>query len=170
VLELIVAPLGAPTSENVSVCAGRSLSVAVAVNVYARQLGDRRARRHVRDRRRRVRLGHVSVIAASAFAVPSLTRTVNGYVPVPALPSASTRTRPVTRVDGCARRRADQRERQRLRGRSLSVAGRVNVYGASSGIVALAGTFAIAGAAFTSVTVSVIARVRVRGAVAHPHA
>jgi hypothetical protein len=28
----------------------------------------------------------------------------------------------------------------------------VNVYGASSGIVALAGTFAIAGAAFTSVT------------------
>jgi hypothetical protein len=33
VLPSIVAPLGAPTSENVSVCAGRSLSVAVAVNV-----------------------------------------------------------------------------------------------------------------------------------------
>jgi hypothetical protein len=33
----------------------------------------------------------------------------------------------------------------------------VNVYGRSSGIVALAGTFAIAGAAFTSVTVSAIA-------------
>jgi hypothetical protein len=33
VLPSIVAPVGAPTSENVSVCAGRSLSVAVAVNV-----------------------------------------------------------------------------------------------------------------------------------------
>jgi hypothetical protein len=37
-------------------------------------------------------------------------------------------------------------------GTSLSVAVAVNVYGDSSGIVALAGTFAIAGAAFTSVT------------------
>src|SRR5678809_485781 len=42
-------------------------------------------------------------------------------------------------------------------GMSLSVAVAVNVYGANSGMVALAGTFAIAGAAFTSVTWSVIA-------------
>jgi hypothetical protein len=35
VVPSIVAPSGAPTSENVSVCAGRSESVAEAVNVYA---------------------------------------------------------------------------------------------------------------------------------------
>jgi hypothetical protein len=50
------------------------------------------------------------------------------------------------------------------------VAVAVNVYGESSGIVALEGTFAIAGAAFASVTCSVIAGVRVRDAVAHAHA
>jgi hypothetical protein len=73
----IVARRGAPTSENVSVCAGRSLSVAVAVNVYGESSGivaldgtfaiaaPRSPRSRQRDR-------------ASVFAVPSLTRTVNG--------------------------------------------------------------------------------------------
>ena len=36
---MIAAPDGAPTSENVSVCAGRSESVALAVNVYGTSSG-----------------------------------------------------------------------------------------------------------------------------------
>jgi hypothetical protein len=46
----------------------------------------------------------------------------------------------------------------------------VNVYAASSGIVALAGTFAIAGAAFVLGHRQRDRRVGVRDAVAHPHA
>jgi hypothetical protein len=58
VLELMLAPLGAPTSENVSGCAGTSLSVAVAVNVYGESSGIVALAGHVRDRRCRVHLGH----------------------------------------------------------------------------------------------------------------
>jgi hypothetical protein len=54
-------------------------------------------------------------------------------------------------------RRADERERQRLRRQVAVRRGRGERVRRSSGIVALAGTFAIAGAAFASVTVSVIA-------------
>jgi hypothetical protein len=54
-------------------------------------------------------------------------------------------------------RRPDQRERQRLRRQVAVRRGRRERVRASSGIVALAGTFAIAGAAFASVTCSVIA-------------
>src|SRR6185369_261783 len=79
----MAAPGGALTSENVSACAGRSASVAVAVNVYAASSGI------VADAGTFAITGAafasvtVRLIEASEFAVPSLTRTVNGYVPGP---------------------------------------------------------------------------------------
>src|SRR6185436_15019006 len=67
----MLAPAGAPTSENVSVCAGRSASVAVAVNVYGESSGVLAVG------------GTPARIGASVFATPSLTRTWNGYTPGP---------------------------------------------------------------------------------------
>jgi hypothetical protein len=157
VLALMLAPLGAPTSENVSGCAGTSLSVAVAVNVYAESSGIVALAGTFAITGAAFTSVTVSVIAASVFAVPSLTRTRERIVARPLRLGRRPRERARARVDAGTRRAPDQRERQRLRRQVASVAVAVNVYAASSGIVALAGTFAIAGAVFVSVTVSVIA-------------
>ncbi len=79
----MLAPVGAPTSENVSVWAGTSLSVAVAVNVYAASSGIVTLAGTFASTGAEFPSVTVSVIAASAAAVPSLTRTENGKVPGP---------------------------------------------------------------------------------------
>jgi hypothetical protein len=147
----IVAPVGAPISENVSVCAGRSAVGRVAVNVYGASSGIVALAGTFAIAGAAFTSVTVSVIAASVFACRRSPAPRTDSCPAPAPRSASTRTHRSSRRSS-RRRRADQRERQRLRGQSLSVAVAVNVYGASSGIVALAGTSAIAGAAFASVT------------------
>src|SRR5262245_57036505 len=99
----------------------------------------------------------VSVIAASVLVTPSLTRTVKGearragdsrgvQLNTPELPSIEAPVGPLTSENVSV-----------WAGRSASVAVAVNVYAASSGMVALAGTLASTGAALASVTVSVIA-------------
>jgi hypothetical protein len=77
------APAGAPTSENVRVWAGRSLSVAVAVNVYGETSGIVAAAGTPARTGAAFTSLTVSVMAASEFTTPSLTRTVNGYEPGP---------------------------------------------------------------------------------------
>src|SRR5262245_12170325 len=77
----MAAPAGAPSSENVSVWAGRSGSVAVAVNV------SRLASWTVVNAGTPLNVGAtltsftVTVIGASALAIPSETRTLNVTVP-----------------------------------------------------------------------------------------
>jgi hypothetical protein len=78
VVPSMLAPAGAPTSENVSPCAGRSGSVAVAVNAYGACSGMVALAGTSAIAGARFASVTSSVIAASAFAVPSLTRTVNG--------------------------------------------------------------------------------------------
>src|SRR5262249_50705767 len=74
----MLAPAGAPTSENVNVCAGRSASVELAVNVYAVCPGIG-ALEGTPDSVGAVFTSvTVSVIAASLLATPSLARTANG--------------------------------------------------------------------------------------------
>src|SRR6185369_10023564 len=98
----------------------------------------------------------VSVIAASAFVTPSLTRTVNGYVPGPCASVGVQVNTPVV-PSIAAPGGADTSENVSVcAGTSVSVAVAVNVYAESSGIVALAGTLAIVGEVFVSTTVSVI--------------
>src|SRR5690349_12734355 len=77
------APAGAPTSENVSVCGGRSPSLAAAVNVYAASAGMVAVAGTPGRAGATVASGTVSVTAASVSAVPSETRTVSGYLPGP---------------------------------------------------------------------------------------
>jgi hypothetical protein len=77
--------LGAPTSENVRVCGG---TIAVGGRRRERVRGQLRGWSPRRPARSLI-AGNVftsvtvSVIAASVLAVPSLTRTVNGYAPGP---------------------------------------------------------------------------------------
>jgi hypothetical protein len=73
----MVAPAGAPTSENVNVFAGRSGSVAVAVNVYGASSAIVAAAGTSAIAGAALASVTSSVVTASAFAVPSLTRTVN---------------------------------------------------------------------------------------------
>src|SRR6059036_1736570 len=79
----MAAPAGAPTSENVSGCAGRSESVALAVNVYAASSGSVALAGTPESTGATFASVTLSEMAASVFATPSLTRTVNGYVPGP---------------------------------------------------------------------------------------
>src|SRR5438045_761125 len=79
----MLAPEGAPTSENVSVWTGTSLSVAVAVNEYAASSGLAAGAATVVSTGGEFESSTVSVIDALATALPSVTSTENGYVPGP---------------------------------------------------------------------------------------
>jgi hypothetical protein len=98
----------------------------------------------------------VSVIAASVLAVPSLTRTVNGYAPGPCASLGVQLKAPVLALIAAPGGAPTRENVSACAGRSPSVAVAVNVYALSSEIVAFAGTSAIAGATFDSVTSSVI--------------
>src|SRR6266516_5911910 len=74
----MLAPAGPLTSENVSVCTGRSESVAVAVNVYAASSGIVAVAGTPANTGATFVLVTVSVMPASVFVTPSDTRTVNG--------------------------------------------------------------------------------------------
>src|SRR5437867_7758892 len=74
---------GVPVSENVSVWAGESASVALAVNVYAASSGNVALAGTPESTGATFTSVTPSEMAASVFATPSLTRTVNGYVPGP---------------------------------------------------------------------------------------
>src|SRR5262245_61705816 len=79
----MLAPVGAPTSENASVWAGRSASVAVAVNVYAASSGMVALAGTLASTGAALTSVTVSVPEASAFVTPSLTGTATGYAPGP---------------------------------------------------------------------------------------
>src|SRR5437762_3025374 len=98
-----------------------------------------------------------SVMEASAFAAPSLTRTLHGSLPVSCASVGVHENTPVVPSMVAPVGAPTSENVSVCGGRSASLAVAVNVYAESSGIVADAGTFAIDGAVFTSVTVSVIA-------------
>src|SRR5258705_10234097 len=95
-----------------------------------------------------------SEMAASVFATPSLTRTVNGYVPGPCASVGVQEKAPLVAPIVAQEGALTSENVSVCAGWSLSVALAVNVYAASSGIVADAGTPESTGAALTSVTVS----------------
>jgi hypothetical protein len=74
----MLAPAGAPTSENVSAWAGTSPSVALAVNVVATSSGIVADEGTPETTGATFTSATVSVIAASVFHFPSYTRTANG--------------------------------------------------------------------------------------------
>jgi hypothetical protein len=156
VLPPMVAPVGAPVSENVSACAGVSLSVAVAVNVYGADSGT------VAEGGTPARIGAtfasvtVRLIGDDVLVTPSVTLTENGYVPGPCA-SVGVQLNAPLEPPMLAPVGAPTRENVSVWiGVSLSVAVAVNVYGANSGTVAVGGTPARTGAAFASVTVMLI--------------
>src|SRR5689334_23673959 len=97
------------------------------------------------------------VIEASVLTPPSLTRTENGYVPGPCASVGVHENAPVPGSIVAPAGAPTSENVSVSAGRSGSVAEAVNVYAASSGMVALAGTPESTGAAFASVTSSVMA-------------
>src|SRR5262245_42221088 len=150
VVALIAAPVGAPTREKVRVFAGRSGSVAMAVNVYS-TISSMETELGTPDR-----VGGtltsltVTVIAASVLATPSLTRTEKLYVPGPWASVGVQVNAPedalILAPDG-----APTKEKVSVwAGRSGSVAVAVNVSAVSSSMVTDDGTPEIVGGTFTS--------------------
>jgi hypothetical protein len=127
VVPSMLAPTGAPISENVSGWAGESTSVAVAVNVYGASsaivaLSGTSAIAGVV-----FASVTVSVIGAPAFAVPSLTRTVNGYSPGPCASAGVQLNTPVVPSMAAPAGASTSENTSACAGTSLSVAVAVNV-------------------------------------------
>src|SRR5262245_26614297 len=156
VVPSMLAPAGASTSENVSVCAGMSVSLAVAVNVCGASSGVVAPACTSATAGAVFASVTVSVMAASVAATPSLTRTVNGWLPGPC-DSLGVQVNTPVEPSMLAPAGASTSENVSVcAGRSASLADAVNVNAASSGIVAEAGTPDSTGAELTSFTVTVI--------------
>src|SRR5215467_10946036 len=89
-----------------------------------------------------------SVIAASELSIPSVARTLNGYVPGPWASVGVQLNTPVVESSAAPAGAPTSESLKVCAGRSGSVTLAVNVYGASSGIVADAGTPEMVGAVF----------------------
>src|SRR5436190_16173180 len=138
----MLARVGAPTSENVSVWVGMSVSLAVAVNVYAESSGIVALVGTFAITGAVFTSVTVIEIGASVFATPSVARTENAYVPGPWASVGVHENAPVF-ASMLAPVGAPTSEKLRLwAGMSLSVAVAVNVYAESSGVVGVAGTVA----------------------------
>src|SRR6185436_5540269 len=147
----IAAPAGAPTSENVSVCAGVSLSVAVAVNVYGASSGTVAVAGTFASTGAVLPSMTVIEIGADELVTPSLTLTLNGYEPGPCASVGVQLNTPVEPSMVAPAGAPTNENVSVCAGRSASVAVAVNVYGASSGTVAEGGTPARTGATLASV-------------------
>src|SRR6185369_14051123 len=153
----MLAPAGPLSSEKLSDCAGRSLSVAVAVNVYAASSGMVAVGGTPASTGAAFTSVTVTEMAASVFVTPSDTRTLNGYTPGPCASLGVQLKTPLLAPMLAPAGPLTSENVSVCTGRSESVAVAVNVYGPSSGIVAVAGTAESTGATFVFVTVKVIA-------------
>src|SRR6185503_3904368 len=79
----MVAPAGAPTSENVRTWAGRSASVAVAVNVYGASSATLAVGGTPASTGPALASVTVMLMGDDVLVIPSLTLTLNGYEPGP---------------------------------------------------------------------------------------
>src|SRR2546428_190915 len=123
----MAAPAGAPTSENVSGCAGRSESVALAVNVYGASSGSVALAGTPESTGATFASVTLSEMGASVLSAPSVTRTANEELPGPSASVGVQKKTPVVGWMDAPGGAPTSENVSAWAGRSESVAAAVNV-------------------------------------------